>query len=148
MSGFTAATTQVSFSAGIAASYDQTGYEALTWTASTEITSVGEHGRENEIVTFNLLHDNSTNKRVGTSNEGSQTFEAVFDSGSAAQGILETAEAAGDKVSVKIAYSDGDVSYYEGIVTSLKRASGGSSDIIKLNISLEIEGGTVVRVDA
>lgn len=148
MTGFTAATTQASFSAGIAASYDQTGYEALSWTDSAEITNVGEHGRENEVVTFTLLHSNETKKRLGTSNEGTHTFEAVFNSGSAAQGILETAEAARNNVSVKIAYSDGDVNYYEAIVTSLKRVSGGNSDIIRLNISLDIEGGTVVRVDA
>lgn len=146
MSGYTTAGTCLAVSAAAPATFDQVGYEALTWTGSGEVMNFGEQGAETEVVTYTLVCSNQTKKRLGTTNEGQQTFEAIFDSVNPAQVILEDGRSNGTPVSVRVSYSDGDVVYYQAYVTSNKRSSGGASDLIKLNTTVEIEGGTVVTV--
>ena len=146
MSGNLLTGTCISYSAATPSTFDQTGYEALSWTESAEIINIGDLGGETEVVNYSLVCSGNTKKRLGARNEGQHVIEAEYNKDSAAQGILVTAETNKTIISVKIDRSTGDAKYYQGYVVSNKDLMGGASDLVKLQSTLEIEGGTVVTV--
>lgn len=127
------------------ASFDHPAYDVLNWTKSQEVISVGEQGTESEIVTYTLACLNKTKKRLGSSNANNQTFEAVFDSDSAAQSLITSALLNKTNLSFRIEYSNDDVVFYRAFIPSAKKSSGGASDLIKFNIVAEIHGDTLVQ---
>lgn len=137
--------TCVSVTSDSPASFDHPAYDVLNWTKSQEVINVGEQGTESEIVTYTLVCPNATKKRLGTNNANNQTFEAIFDSDSAAQFLINNARENGAVLSFRIEYSNDDVVFYRAFVPSAKKSSGGASDLIKLNIVAEIHGDTLVQ---
>ena len=61
----TVAGTVVSISAGLPATYDSTGFTALTFTAIGEITDVGTFGKDYTLVSHNPVGDRKTYKFKG-----------------------------------------------------------------------------------
>ena len=137
----------MAFSAAAPATEDAAGYAAATWTASTEVESIGEIGPENEVITFKTVCDGLTHKRLGATDYGSQSIVLLFDSGNAAQGILSSGARNKTKVWCRETLATGDVFYYGSYVAKTKVAVGGSGDMIKMNTDLAIDG-VVVEVAA
>jgi hypothetical protein len=66
------------------ATFDATGYAALTYTTIGEITDLGEFGREYNLVTHNPVATRSTSRRRAF-NEGAMTLQLAIDEADAGQ---------------------------------------------------------------
>lgn len=138
--------TKMAFSAGIPATYDLAGMAAKTYTPSTEVISVGDVGAETEVIKYTTVHDGKTHKRMGATDAGSQGIMLSFDSDNAAQAILETASnnrtpvCVSEELPTAANNDDGDVLYYVAYVQRAKVAAGGSSDTVRYDVVLEVDG--------
>lgn len=133
----------MAFSAAAPATQDQLGYEAVSYTDSGEVITIGAVGPENEVLTFQTVCDGKINKRMGAANYGSQSLELAFDAANGAQQILETAAADRTPVTVRETLSSGDVLYYIAYVASFK--TDPSSQILRATVTLEVDS-TITRV--
>jgi hypothetical protein len=134
----TVAGTAISISAAQPATFDSTGYAALTWTVIGNIDDGGEHGREYAEVTFNPIDTRGTRKYKGSFNEGTKTLSIGYDSDDAGMIVLKTALLSDNDFSFKVSYPGGDVDYFQGKALSLKKATGGVDTMKMATVSLSI----------
>lgn len=135
---------KVYISAAKPATYDATGYGAISWTEIGEITKVGEIGGERGVITHKALAGYVI-KRAGIPDPGSTTLEAAADSDNAGQALALSAYKSGKVHYFKVAeYESGDIHYGPAIVTSCKRNIGGVDEMTSVSIKLDMsaEGGT------
>lgn len=138
----TVAGTVVSVSAATPATFDSTGYAALTWTVVGNIEDGGEHGREYAEVTFNPIDTRGTRKFKGSFNEGSKALSLAYDSDDAGMVILKTALNSDADFSFKVAYPGGDIDYFQAKVLTLTKATGGVDTMRMAAVSLSITTNT------
>lgn len=134
----TVAGTAISISAAQPATFDSTGYAALTWTVIGNIDDGGEHGREYAEVTFNPIDTRGTRKYKGSFNEGTKTLSIGYDSDDAGMIVLKTALLSDNDFSFKVSYPGGDTDYFQGKALSLKKATGGVDTMKMATVSLSI----------
>ena len=113
----------MSVSAALPATFDDTGYEALTWTEVGELGEIPDHGPAHATVTFTRLKDGIVNKYHGELNFGSISVPMAYDPADAGQTILKAARKSKDEIAFKIEYSDGAIEYTGGKVMSFTRAA-------------------------
>lgn len=116
-----------SASAASPATYDSTGYEALTFTEAGEVTEVPDHGPAHSVVTHTPLKTGIVNKYHGELNYGSISVPMAHDPTDAGQLILKAALASKDEISFKIEYSDGFIEYIAGKVMSFTKSASVNS---------------------
>ena len=146
----TVAGTVVSISAGTPATFNVTGYEALTFTTIGNIEDGGEHGREYAEVTFNPIDTRGTRKYKGSFNEGSKTLSIAYDAGDAGMVLLKEALDSDDDYSFKVAYPGGDIDYFQAKVLTLTKATGGVETMRMASVTLSIttsDGGVGIVED-
>ena len=146
----TVAGTVVSISAGTPATFNVTGYEALTFTTIGNIEDGGEHGREYAEVTFNPIDTRGTRKYKGSFNEGSKTLSIAYDAGDAGMVLLKEALDSDDDYSFKVAYPGGDIDYFQAKVLTLTKATGGVDTMRMASVTLSIttsDGGVGIVED-
>ena len=110
-----------------------------------EVISIGEFGREYNVVTAVNLAEGATRKFKGSYNNGSFTMDLLFDSegltGNGQDGI-EEAEVDIDPYSFKIVYPGAvgarETFYFHALVTTVKRVVGGPDDALMLRCTVEI----------
>lgn len=113
----------VSVSAAAPATYDPTGYAALTWTEVGEVTEIPEHGPEHAENTHTPLKTGIVDKFHGELNYGSVSLPMALDMADPGQTILRDALASKAAISFRMTYSDGAVEYTTGKVFSFKRSA-------------------------
>lgn len=129
----------VSVSAAEPATYDQAGFEALTFTAIGEVTNVGEYGGSANEVEHTPLSTGETQVYKGVINNGSPSFDYAHDSSDAGQTILQDGFNGTNKFvlhSFKIEYSDGTIDYLTSYVFSATKNPGGSDSIVSGSCAL------------
>jgi hypothetical protein len=125
----------LSVSAATPATFDASGYAALTWTEVGEASEVPEFGAAYSAVTFTPLKTGIVNKFHGELNYGSITIPLGYDSSDAGQAILLAALASKDEISFRETRSDGTIRYIMGKVMSFPRGqSVGSVNMASCNI--------------
>ena len=125
----------LSVSAATPATFDASGYAALTWTEVGEASEVPEFGAAYSAVTFTSLKTGIEDKFHGALNYGSITIPLGYDSADAGQIILLAALASKDEISFRETRSDGTVRYIMGKVMSFPRGqSVGSVNMASCNI--------------
>ena len=134
----TSAGTTLKMSAAQPATYDGTGYAALTYTTIGEVTNLGEIGREYNLVTHQPLASRGTIKKKGSFNEGQMTVNCALDSSDAGQTLLKTALASDNDYSFVMTLQNGDKRYFQAQVMSFKTNVGGVDDITAATIALEL----------
>lgn len=148
----TVAGTVIGISASAPATFDVTGYAALTFTSVGEITDGGEHGREYALVTHNPIDTRGTRKFKGSFNEGSKTLQIAIDRDNAGQALMKTASGSDADYSFKVTYQGGDVDYFQAKVMSFKTAANGVDSIRSGTVTLELTtnaaGVGIVEVNA
>ena len=129
------------------ATFNEAGYDALSFTDCGEVTSLGEFGREYQTVRVMNLADGATRKFKGSYDNGTVQVDILFDSDDAGQTLLEAAgDSATQKYSFKVTLPDGSSGFYfRGYVMSLKRIIGGPDDAIMLRCSIEIDENIIVE---
>lgn len=148
----TVAGTIISISAAAPATFNEAGYEALTWSAIGEITDGGEHGREYAEVLHNPIATRGTQKFKGSFNEGTKTVVAALDDDDAGQVIVKAALNDDDNASFKVLYPDGSADYFQAKVMSYKKGTGTVDTMrtatMNLSITTTSTGIGIVEVPA
>ncbi|MCC0013871.1 MAG: hypothetical protein H6881_08335 [Rhodobiaceae bacterium] len=119
---------------GLPATFDQTGYEALTWVQVKGLVSIGEFGDDHAPISVPDLETgrSKTIKGEKTGTNSAVAFrEIVADAG---QGDMDDAAAAATgEYSFKIVDPSGAVVYASGVVMSPKRSERSASSYAGLS---------------
>ncbi len=138
MGTMTSTETKLYVSASTPATYDEVGYEALTWTEVKEVTTIPNYGPTRQVVTHEPLATGVTEKNGGFINYGSVTVSAAFDKSDAGQGILRAnVLSATAKLSVKIVYQDLSTDYTYGKAFSATKNPGSANSMVSSDLQIE-----------
>ncbi|WP_157057550.1 hypothetical protein [Loktanella sp. 3ANDIMAR09] len=132
----------LSASAAAPATYDSTGYAALTWSDVTQASEIPEFGPEHSPVTFTPLKTGIVDKFHGELNYGSFTVPGALDADDAGQGILKAALASKDEISFRETRSDGSIRYFSGKVMSFRTGQSVGS-VVPFSCMIEVTRATV-----
>jgi hypothetical protein len=139
MTAMTSAGTTLAISAGTPATFDEAGFEALSFTTIGEITSLdGDIGRVYNLVTHNPLATRATVKKKGSYNSGSVTIALALDKDDAGQVLIEAALTSDSAYSFKLVRNDTTVRYFRAMVMSAPENYGGVDAITTRSVTLEI----------
>ncbi|MDP3650903.1 MAG: hypothetical protein Q8R67_04385 [Rhodoferax sp.] len=141
------AQTSVSTSAGTTigivlaapATFDSTGYAALTFVNVGEVTDVPDFGREFELITHKPIGSRGTVKKKGGFNEGSIDLKLGLNTDDAGTVLLKAAALSDADYSFKITHPTGDVYYFRALALSFKVGTGNSGSIISATCKLELQ---------
>lgn len=134
----TVAGTTVGIAVAKPATFDGTGYAALTFSTIGEITDSGSHGRVYAEVTHNPIGSRGTQKFKGSFNEGTKTLQLAISPGDAGQVILKDALKSDATFSFKVLYQGGDADYFQARVMSFEKAAAGVDTIRSATVNLSI----------
>lgn len=134
----TSAGSTLKLSAGVPATFNAAGYNALSYTTVGEVTDLGEFGREFALVTHNAIDTRSTQKFKGSFNEGSLTVQLGLDTDDAGQILAKTASLSDSLYSVLITTQNLDKYYFQARVMSFKVSVASVDSITTATMMLEI----------
>ncbi len=145
----TTAGTILSLSIAEPATYDDTGFDALTYTVVGQVSDLGEKGVSFSEVTFSDIALRYIEKLKGVANFGSQTIALGRNLTDAGQAILNNAmdidgATVDTKHSIKIEYKDGVIEYYTALIMSYTTSYGSADQVIGANCLLAITGKDVI----
>lgn len=134
----TVAGTVLSVSVGVPATYDSTGYAALSWTAVGEITNIdGELGRQYNVVEHSTIANSQTIQRKGGYKLNSIDLVVAWDQADAGQDLCRTAaDDADDILSVRIVKQSGGIRYFTAQVQKFTEKFGTSDTVNQGMVSL------------
>ncbi len=138
MTVHTSAGSTLKISASSPATYDVTGYAALTYTTVGEVTNLGEFGREYALVTFTSVGTRGTIKKKGSFNEGTIDLQLGLDTDDAGQVIVKAASLSDNNHSFEVTTQNGDKYYFQAQVMSFKVGVASVDDITSASVSLEL----------
>ncbi len=132
-----AAGTKISIASGDPATFDATGFAALTYNNIGKIKNGGEFGKTFQLTTSNYLSQRGDEKRKGTFNAGALNIEVdiMTDDGQAA---CEAALESDLDHNFKIEFKSGITYYVRGQVTTFTKKIGGPNDMLAAAIGIEL----------
>ena len=134
----TTAGTTLKISASNPATFDATGYAALSFTTVGEVTNLGEFGREYNLVTHNPIDNRGTVKKKGSFNEGSIQLQLGVDDADAGQILMNAAALSDNDYSFLITTQSGQKYYFQAQVMQFKVNAGSVDQILAATATLEI----------
>lgn len=138
MTVFTSAGTTLGLSAAAPATYNQAGYEALTFTTIAEVDDLGEiPSRIYELVTWQPVAERGMRKAKGGYQIGSQTITFGIDPDDAGQTLIDAATASDTAYSVKIAHPQFGEIYARALVMGGPKNYGDVNSIATRQVTLE-----------
>lgn len=150
MTAFATAGSTIALSAGVPATFDGTGYAALTFTVVGEVTDLGEFGREYALITHQPIGNRRTVKKKGSYNDGQLTLQMALDTDDAGQILAKAAALSDNPYAVKITLASGDAYYCQVLVMSFKVGAAGVDNITSATMTCEIvtaaSGAGIVEV--
>ena len=132
--------TAIAVVAAIPATYDATGFAALTFTTVGGVSDISDYGPKTTVNTFTSLTDRVTQKSTGAINYGSVTVQAAYLRSDAGQAILKAALGVNTGISCKVTHDDASVDYFTAIVSTNTRHPSGVDAFFMATIGLEING--------
>ena len=141
MSKITSTGTKLSVVAEDPATFDDVGYEALTFVEVGEVIDLPEYGPNVQVVESNPLATGVTEKFKGFINYGSQSMGLEFDAEDAGQIILAAGVEGATKNqqhAVKIEYQDGSIDFYSARIFSYTKAPGSANSMVGSTVQVEI----------
>jgi len=132
------------------ATFDDVGYEALTYVLVGGVIDLPEYGPNVQVVESNPLATGVTEKYKGFINYGSQSMGLEFDAEDAGQIILAAGVEGATKNAqhaIKIEYQDGSIDYYSARIFSYTKAPGSANSMVGSTVQVEINT-PVTRVAA
>src|SRR5688500_11646387 len=130
--------TTLKISASTPATYDATGYDALTYTNLAEITDLGEFGRDYALITHNPIGSRGTVKKKGSFNEGTMALQLALDTDDAGQVLVKAASMSDNDYSFLVTTQNGDKYYFQAQVMSFKVNLGSVDSITAASVNLEL----------
>lgn len=125
----------------IPATFDQAGFEALTFVDVGELVTLPAYGPTADVVTHQPLATGITEKLKGFINYGSTTAELGYDLNDAGQVVLsEGTDGTGkfDEHSFKVTYPNGDVDYFTGKIFSYTKNPASANSIVGSSALIEL----------
>jgi len=138
----TVAGTSIAISASLPATYDNSGFSALTYTTLGEVTDIGTFGKDYTLVTHNPLNDRKTYKFRGSYNNGSLSVKlakATLVSTDAGQVIALAASNSDSSYSFRVTNQDGSKAYFTAKTMSFMTNVGSINSILGAEIKLELD---------
>ena len=139
--------TVVSVSTSAPATYNSTGFSALTWSTCGELAELPSFGAEAALATHTPLATGIVAKRRGSLNYGSVALTMAVSDTDAGQTILqdaaEAAAGADALVSVKVVLVNGEIQYFTAQVMSYKVNVGNADAITMAEVTLEIDNSII-----
>ena len=123
------------------ATYDSAGFAALTFVTVGEITNMGDVGGTAQIVENTTLQSGIIGKYKGSINYGSAPITIGKDATDAGQVLLKAAFDGADRDtehSFAITDSNGDITYFSGLVSSYVKSTGDANTVRMLNTTIEL----------
>ncbi len=120
---FICATTQ-------AADLDQTGFEALTWIQINGVGNAGEWSTEDNILSYNTVDEDVSQKQKGIRNAGDPVIEVARDAADTGQDTLRIAANSALYYALKRTLPDGTNQYTRAIIGGPSRPGGANEDFI------------------
>lgn len=112
------------------ADLDQAGFEALAWVEVSNTGSVGETGSKTNLVSYDELATDVTQKNKGITDAGSPDVECARNPNDPGQVIMRSIGAHTDinNYAYKWVKRDGTVHYYRGVCAGPTRPNGRNED--------------------
>lgn len=131
----TASGSAFSISIATPATFNQTGYEALTYTAVGSVISGSKLGGTINNATFEPLTDEVTQNVAGNKTIDPLTVQLAYDSSDAGQALFKSLTTVGDAnykecVAVKFELPGGEVFYNYGFCSEYAPNVGGANDLV------------------
>jgi hypothetical protein len=139
-----------SVSAATPATYDQAGFEALSWTPVSEVNDGGSYGSSYNVIEAQNLTTRDIAKLKGLRNNGSRTMLLNQDPSDAGQTLIDSGvDGANENViySHKYEKQDGSIDYYTGQIYSNETGIGTADSVVSSTVLVEINA-KVLRVAA
>ena len=135
----TSAGTTIALSAAAPATFDNTGYSALTYTVIGGVESIPAFGAQIAVNTFQPLNG-PQDKHKGPVNYGSLQIPVALDGSDAGQTLLRTAAAPSNNAlySFKVTFPNGDVRYFQGRVFGFQETPGSATNVLMATTTVEI----------
>jgi len=143
----TIAGVKVYISAGLPATHDAAGFEALSFSEIGGATDLPAVGGSANLVSYDLLSEGYTSKRKGQKQYGTGACNYATVPSDAGQIIVDAAVLADSEYSFKIEYSDGAIDYAQGLVMGSPK-NNGTADTVQANAMAIEWTSTVVYVAA
>lgn len=139
----TSAGATIGLSAAAPATWDGTGYAALTYTTIGEVTDLGEiPDKIFELVTIQPVASRAQKKAKGGYNLGSQTIQYAIDPADAGQILANTASGNDTTYSVKIAHPSLGTIYARALVMGGPKNYGDVNSAAMKSLTLEYTGAS------
>jgi hypothetical protein len=139
----TSATTSISMSATLPATYTATDFASLTWIPITEVSNLGVFGGKTTVVKFTPVDTAVVVKRSGSVDYGTISMTLAKHTG-ADYTALQAAFNARSSVAFKITYPGSmGHDYFSGIVTSLQVNVGSADKILEQTIDIELDNSII-----
>ena len=138
---FTTLGTTLSVVAGVPATYDAAGYQALTFAAVGEVGDLGEFGGTREVVTFTPVDTGIVAKRPGSIDYGQMTLQIARDATDTGQIALQSAldgAEAGSVHSFELVDRNGDTLFYTGILSSFTYNAGSANTMFGGSCTIDL----------
>jgi len=125
----------VSISAALPATFDQTGFEALSWTELEQAISLSGGGFTMEESSYVLLKDGTTVQRPGVKTYNPYEMEFQDLTGATGQELYKDTSLNRLPFSMKIEWSNGDVEYTTARGNGYTPAGGAAGDFRNASVS-------------
>lgn len=133
----------ISISAGIPASDNAAGYNALTFTAIGQVTNWTPGGRLHTLTPSNPIGQRGTDFYKATYNNGTDNVVVNRDDDDAGQVIALTAEGSDANFSFQVVYQDGSLDFFQGKVASFITGAGDANALVTATLNLQRVTNTV-----
>lgn len=145
----TFAGTTISISAGVPATYDAAGFEALTFTEIGEITTAPPSGGKTfEDVSWNTLSDRATKHAKGTYDQPEISLTVIDDRTDAGQTLGKAALESDDEYAFKVEYNNGEIDYFQALVIGYAGEGGDANALRQSTLTMRRNFQGTVEVAA
>lgn len=135
--------TTFAISAALPASYDNTGFAALTYTTVAHVNDLGDFGRDYTTISYTSLGQRGKGKLKGSYDNGSTTIQLHRVISGAGQALVRTASTSDAAYSVCITIQDGTKFYFTALINSFVTKVGGVDNILGATAKLEVVSDVV-----
>lgn len=142
-SAVTSATTSISVSTTLPATYTATDYASLTWIKIAEVTNLGTFGGKTTVVKHIPIDTSVVVKRSGSTDYGTINCQLAKHTGTDTT-ALQSAFTSRESTAFKVTYPGSMGSdYFTGIVTSMQNVVGTADAILQSTVDIELDSAIV-----
>jgi hypothetical protein len=142
-SAISSATTSISISATLPATYTATDFASLTWIPITEVSNLGVFGGKTTVIKHIPIDTATVVKRAGSVDYGTISMTLAKHAGTDYT-ALQTAFNSRASAAFKVTYPGSmGVDFFTGIITSLQVSVGTADKILEQTIDIELDNAII-----